>query len=96
MQQGQDEKVTYFFPFEAWGASDVIPCTSPEVKVYEEANGSDVTSTLLVGGSTQVLNNTEVHFQIQSVVLGVRYRVECKVTIGGDIKEAWSYLDGEA
>jgi hypothetical protein len=93
--QGKDEKVTYFFDFSVWGASDTIPCTSPDVKVFDTSNGTDATSTILVNGSTQVVNNTEVHFQLQSVTAGIRYRVECKTTISPDIVEAWAYLDGE-
>ena len=86
--QGEDEQLRYTFNWAAVGTP-----TSPSV-VIKDNNLVDVSATCL-SGSASVVGDTVVTPIVLSLTAGVRYRLECKVTISSNIYESWCDIIAE-
>lgn len=88
VNQGIDEEIAYRFDWSAVGTP-----TSPSVKLYDE-DYTDVSSTKL-SGSPGVVGDVVTTPVVKSLAAGTRYRLECKVTISGNVLEAFCVIVGE-
>lgn len=86
--QGEDESIAYIFDWALVGTP-----TSPTV-VIKNADLIDTSATNL-SGSASVVGNTVVTPLVTALTSGVMYRLECKVTISGNIYEAFCDIIAE-
>jgi hypothetical protein len=86
--QGEDESIAYTFQWSAVGTP-----TSPTV-VIKDNTLTDKSSTCL-SGSASVVGTTVVTPLVTALTSGIRYRLECKVTISGNIYEAYCDIIAE-
>lgn len=87
--QGEDEEISYTFDFTTWGSTP----TSPTV-VLKGPGGVDLSSTHL-SGTASVDGNVVTTPKVIDLVRDRKYRLECKVTISGNIEEAFCEIIGE-
>lgn len=88
--QGEDERIAYQIDFTRWGSSPSSP-----VVVVKTSSGTDVTATH-ASGSASVTGNVVTTPVIHSLASGQRYRLEVKVTIDGNVLEAYGFIQAEA
>ena len=86
--QGEDESLAYTFIWTAIGTP-----TSPIV-VIKNAALTDMTATNL-SGTASIVGDTIVTPLVTALVAGQSYRLECKVTIGGNTHEHWLEIIAE-
>lgn len=89
LHQGEDERIVYTLETTPWGSDPTVP-----VVTIKNASGTDVTATNATGAASvsgDVISTPIIH----SLTAGVRYRLEIKFTIGGNVVEAWANLVGE-
>lgn len=91
LAQGIDEEIAYRFNWTAIGTP-----TSPTVKLYDVTLEvyTDVSSTKLVG-SPSVAGDYVTTPVVKTLESGKRYRLECKVTVNGNLLEAYCFIVGE-
>ena len=88
LYQGEDESIAYTFEWAAVGTP-----TNPAVAL-KDYNMNDKSATCL-SGVASVVGTTVVTPLVKSLTAGVIYRLECKVTITGNIFEAYCLIHGE-
>ncbi len=86
--QGEDEEIAYTFDFTEWGTP-----TSPTV-VLKGPEGTDISSTHLTGSNT-ISGDVVTTKKVIDVVRDRKYRLECRVTISGNLMEAYCEILGE-
>lgn len=86
--QGEDESIAYVFDWAAVGTP-----TSPTV-VVKTAENIDVSTTCL-SGAASVASDTVITPLVTALTSGNTYRLECKVTISGNIYEAYCDIIAE-
>lgn len=87
--QGVDEIIAYRLTTTPWGSSP----SSPTV-VLKDHNGVDVSSTCL-SGIPSASGDYITTPLVQNLVAGIKYRLEIKFTISGNVAEAWGEIWGE-
>jgi hypothetical protein len=88
LSQGQDEDVYYQFLWSVIGTP-----SNPVVKIYNSSY-VDVSSTNL-SGSPSVNGTTVLAPKVSSLVAGERYRLECRVSVNGNVLESFCTLVAE-
>ena len=77
-EQGQDEWVPYKVNTTPWGGSP----SSPSIKAYDEADWSDVTTTVFPTNEPTTSSDDVVLSLFGDLTLNHTYRVEVQCTIG--------------
>lgn len=88
VHQGEDERIAYTFDW-----ADIGTPTLPVVAI-KDSSLNDVSTTCL-SGAASIVADTVVTPLVIALTPGVRYRLECKVTIAGQVFEAYGEIIGE-
>lgn len=90
LAQGEDERIAYGFDWAEVGTPG-----GPAVVLKDmTAGGVDVSATKL-SGAASVDGDVVVTPKVIELEPGTKYRLECKVTIGGNVLEAYVEIFGE-
>ncbi len=92
--QGVDESIAYTIDVTAWGNSPTS--TSAVVKdITDSSSITDVTSTIMPSGSTSVSDNIITLPAATAMTAGKGYRIEVKMTLSGNVQEAYFIVRAE-
>lgn len=95
-EQGIDEEITYWFSTSPWNPDGLTP-SAASCKVYtvNQTTGAltDVTATVMPTNSPTISGMLITLSPLKALTVDNRYRVEVKFTIGGNVLEAYKYLD---
>lgn len=86
--QGVEEIISYTLDTSPWGSS---PGTI-SVKVYDKADNSDVTGTVMPTNSPSVSGDVITLSPLKSLTTGHSYRIEIKFVCSGNTFEAWGVV----
>ena len=90
--QGIDERRAYKFDASPWGAGTI---TAPTTKVYDTADDSDVTSTVMPSGAASVTGSVITTPLLRALTAGKQYRVVTGWNVGGDYLEMFFFVLAE-
>lgn len=90
LRQGEDETIAYTLTTTPWGSSP----SSVSVKLYEGADRTDRSSTML-SGSPDTTGDVITTPAVTGLTYGEVYRLEIKFTISGNVFEAFARIDCE-
>lgn len=85
LEQGADEVIAYQITTTPWGSDP----SSPSVVVFDQADDSDVTSTVMPTGSPSAAADVITLPSLTSLTLGSTYRVEVKFAAEGHTWESF-------
>lgn len=91
VSQSALEKRAYRFN---WGAEGTP--TAPTITVYDIAAASYVTTDVLEAGSPSVDSDYVVTPRVQLLTAGKEYKLNCLVTVGGNVQLAYTIIKTEA
>lgn len=89
VEQGTDEQIAYGFDFAAIGTP-----TSPTVTLYDMTGAASVTSTKL-SGSASIASTTVTTPAVISLTAGSQYKLQCLVTISGNLYSSFVIINAE-
>ena len=89
MSQGEEEQIAYQLTSTPWGSTP----TSIVVKIYD-AGGTDKSTTCL-SGTASATGDIITLPVCKSLTAGNRYKLQVKFTSGGNVYEAFGYVDAE-
>ncbi len=87
--QGVDEKIAYTLDVSRLGTP-----SSPVIVVKDEA-GDDVTTAVMPVNVPTLQGDRILLSPLYGLTAGVRYRVEVKYTIDGNVLESYFYVQGQ-